>query len=412
MKAHHNARDHMAYEYSQADVNRAINVSYAYTDKTLNAASKYPILKHEDAVFLIDELDAIIKSCIMFCNQFTPWFSNEFACVVSRYMFSPSSRNVFCGKQDDRVLVAAAHWLGEPNGFEHILSDNVGLFRLFWLQGINRLASCLEGCDAYINTDMESDSYFEAREKISALETRTGISQDVIYGVYNELMYYVKRISRIQDKLTMPYLRRVAALAKSRARGGKYEACLDNYQSGVTGLTQAIGRYDTTLGSYASLVDLWVNNRMLTWIRKSANPIRIPDRAHKHKRDYEKLFKSNPHLTVEDAADMLGIAPKVLAESLSLVDMQGTSQLIDESSTDDFGAGAEDYISPENPESDSVNSFLREYGSVLGERDKATLLLLYDCPVDFKPLTSESAIRETLINLVTSHYVTGIQGIP
>lgn len=401
-----NAHETLGYEQQNPfDVNRAINLSYAYTDKTLNSASRYPILQHEDAVFLINELDVIIRSCILFCDQFTPWFRNEFADVVSRYMFNPSNRNVFCGKHDDSVLVSAAHWLADPKGMHHILSEEVGLFRLFWLQGINRLSRCLEQCSAWVNVDPDAENYLGARTKLQEMSDVTKIPVDVLYGVFNELRYYVKRISRVQDKLTMPYLRRVAALAKSRARGGKYEACLDNYQSGVTGVTQAIGRYDTTLGSYASLVDLWVNNRMLTWIRKSANPIRIPDRAHKHKRDYDRLYRTNPQLSLEDAADRMGLHPKVLAESLAWVDMQGSSQLIDESSTDDFGAGAEDYISPESIENDSVNSFLREYGNVLSERDKATLFLLYDCPVDFKPLETVEARRESLTNLVLSHYL-------
>ena len=385
----------------QVDVNKVINDQYQYTDKFLNGMARYPILAHKDAVFLIDTLDEVLRNCVIFISQFTTFFVDALEDIVVKFMFSKSSRDIFCSN-GDYILPAAFHYLHKSGDMDLVL-ETVGIYRLYWLLTLSKLRDYVQEYTELSAIDVDSENYVEAQVKIHEIVNKTGINPELMFGVVNEIKYYSQRIQKIQDKLTMPYLRKVAQLAKMRAGGGKFEACLDNYQSGVTGIFQAVGRYDTTLGSYASLVELWVNNRMLIGIRSFGNPVRVPDRAYKHKRLYDHIVKTNPLVSYEDAASEIGVDEKTLIESLHFVDMQGMGQLIDETATDDFGIGNEDYID-NNADSDSVNTVIQEFDHVLNDDDKALLHLLYGCEVEFSDIDTSRLQEEAARHLFLSHF--------
>lgn len=388
-------------EQSQADVNKSINAHYRYTDDLLNSMARYPTLPHADAVFLINLLDEILRNCITYVSQFTNFFMEALEDITVKYMFSRTKRDIFCGISDD-ILPCAMHCLCMSPDTEQWLAT-IKLHRLYWLLALSRLRDLVKEYQELSYIDSESPKFIEARERMAEIAVTTGIDEDVMYGVVNEINYYGNRVQKIQNKLTMPYLRKVAAFAKMRAGRGKYEACLDNYQSGVPGIFQAIGRYNTELGSYASLVEMWVNNRMLIGIRTLGNPIRVPDRAYKHKRMYDALLRASPSTTLEEAAAEIGVDEKTLAESLHFVDMQGTSQLIDESTTEDFGEGNEDYIVEDEAEDETVNSIVQEFEHVLNDSDRALIHLLFGCNVEFKNVDQSALRRESAKHLLHLH---------
>jgi hypothetical protein len=47
----------------------------------------------------------------------------------------------------------------------------------------------------------------------------------------------------------------------------KADKFFENYQNGSAGIRIAIGRHDCNLGAFASTVDRWINNRIMTYIR-------------------------------------------------------------------------------------------------------------------------------------------------
>jgi hypothetical protein len=213
-------------------------------------------------------------------------------------------------------------------------------------------------------------------------------------------------MTKIIRKLTYPYLRKVVVAAK-RYGTERPAIFLENYQNGSTGIRIAIGRHDCDLGAYASTVERWVGNRIMTFIRDNGMLVHIPDRAFTHRNIVEKHQSKNPGISLEEIADIEGISRKTLIESMSLVDSQiSYVDLAEEDETTskhslDYIDRSTDSESLEN----TVNETVREFKSVLMPRDRALLCLLYgvDDFTESVPINAKEVRRERARQLLTRH---------
>ena len=376
---------------------------YRYADTVLRSSHYYPLLEHDDAVFLTKTLDDCIYNLITIVDKQSTWFKRQYVGIAQTYIDTPADRNSYAASSDDTLMAASLLWIATP-GIDWIpkIRNEVTLYRTYWLRSISKLSKILATYNDDTLVPVDDTDYVHARERCSQVEAELEASADVLYGLTLEVNHWVQRIDKIVDKMTCPYLRRVVVLAKKYVSGDP-DAFLDNFDSGVEGIHKAIGRYDINMGAFAGLVDTWVRNTIITWVKRTSNPIRVPDRVHTHKRKYSQLLEQHPQLDTLDASKMLGISESTLRESLKLSDMQGMSPLIDESMTDDFGVGNEAYIDTNLMDTDSVNSLVSEYKNVLSKHDIALLAILFDVDIE-EPLDKEAVEREAARQLLLNHH--------
>jgi DNA-directed RNA polymerase specialized sigma subunit len=377
---------------------------YEHADAMLRGAHNYPLLEHADAVFLANQLDDCLYNVIQYVDANCSWFRDEYIAVVESYIESPADRNSYAALHDDSILPASLFWVysSKTNWVDKVRNE-VTLFRTYWMRSLTKLTRLVENYCADAGIFEDDGDYVYAKERCSKIEEALGVNSDMMYGMANEILYWSKRVDKIVDKMTCPYIRRIGVLAKQYVAGDP-EAFLDNLDAGVEGINVAVGRYHVTMGSFAGIVDVWIRNKMLAWVRKVSNPIRVPDRVHTHKRNYEREIQRAPLATVPEIAKMIGITSEKLASSLALSDMQGMSPLIDESMTDDYGAGNEAYLDTSLMDTETVNTFMLQYKHVLSNRDKALIALMFDCDVDGMEFgTSEDIERESLRQMLHAH---------
>lgn len=376
---------------------------YRHADTMLRSSHYYPLLEHDDAVFLIKTLDDCLYNLITVVDKQSSWFKREYIAIAQSYIDTPADRNSYAASSDDTLIAASLFWIATPNtDWISKIRIDVTLYRAYWLRSISKLSKILATYNDDALVPVDDTDYIHARERCSCVESELGVSSDILYGLALEVNYWVRRIDKIVDKMICPYLRRVVVLSKMYISGDP-DAFLDNFNSGVEGIHKAIGRYDTNMGAFAGLVDTWVRNTIITWVKRTTNPIRVPDRVHTHKRKYAQLLEQHPQLDTFDAARMLGVSESTLQESLKLSDMQGMSPLIDESMTDDFGVGNEAYIDTDLMDTDSVNSLVSEYRDILSKHDIAMLAVLFDIDIE-EPLDKEAAEREAARQLLLNHH--------
>lgn len=379
---------------------------YGHADAMLRSAHHYPLLEHEDAVFLTRTLDECIYNLLEFVSLNSDWFKREYIDVVQTYMEMPADRNSYSSSSDDAILAASLFWITDKKlNWLACVRERVSLYRMYWLKSITSLNKLVETYCADTLVPDSDDDYLLARERCMLVEQELGTSSDITYGIANEVGYWTKRIDSIVGKMVCPYIRRVVVLSK-RYITGDPDVFLDNLNSGVAGVHKALGRYDPTAGSYASLVDTWARNSIITWAKKATNPIRVPDRVHTHRKAYERELSKHPQYDVDEAAKAIGVTSDTLSNSLMLADMQSMTSLIDESSTDDFGYGNEAYLDTTLMDIESVNTVVSEYNNVLSRSDKALLALLFDCDIENDSIDKEAIERETVRQLVLNHHQT------
>ncbi len=395
---------------SEYDPRRSINSSsdkgrrslFIHADKMLRGVHQYPLLKHDDAVFLTNQLDDCVHACVSVVTLHSNWFKDAYVNVVETYAMNPADRNSYSAHSDDAVLMHTLFCLDETDWLT-IVRERVSLFRLHWIKSIHELSSIIK---TYVDDTLVSSDdvdYIHARERCSQVEQILGVSSEVMFGLANEITYYQKRIDKITNKMTCPYLRRIAVLAKKYTSGNP-DIFLDNFQSGVEGIHIAIGRYHVNMGSFAGIVDTWAINKIIAWVRKASNFVKVPDRVWAHKKLYEKQSSKTPLASSEDIAEAIGVPESTMLSSLKLADMQGTAQILDESETDDFGRGNESYVDTTFMDSDTVNTFMLEYGHVLTPEDRVILTLVFGCDTDGMSFgNAEEIERETLRQLLASH---------
>jgi DNA-directed RNA polymerase sigma subunit (sigma70/sigma32) len=226
------------------------------------------------------------------------------------------------------------------------------------------------------NTSAADEEYLNIRKR--DIEASLCVDSGTAYGVVKEIQQAVKRIERIVRKLTYPYLRKVVTHAQHFSTGNT-TTFMENYQNGSVGIRIAIGRHDIGLGAFASTVDRWISNRIMTFIRENGMLVRIPDRAFTHKNIVDRYTSKNPQITLEEIAETEGIKAKLLIESMSMVQSQtGYVDLGDEDES--TSKHSHDYIDRStDPDSlvNAVNTSVREYSILMRPRERVLLSIAY-----------------------------------
>lgn len=373
--------------------------------KLIRDSFHYTIVSNEEAVYLLTLLDDVIYGCLESIDRVSPVVRDRYLDVVRHYSFHPvDGRSSYSSCCPDSIVIASLLWMGDDNWLQ-VLRHRVHLFRIYLMDMLHDLDNGSAGYETALEVPATSRSYLEAQATIARITDFLGAG-NATYFVVREIRRAIARITKIIRKLTYPYLRKVVVAAK-RYGTDKPAIFLENYQNGSTGIRIAIGRHDCELGAYASTVERWVGNRIMTFIRDNGMLVHIPDRAFTHRNIVEKHQSKNPGITLEEIADIEGISRKMLVESMSLVESQISYVDLAEEDETTSKHGA-DYIDrstdPESAEN-TVNETVREYKSVIRHRDRALLCLLYgvDDFADSVPICTKQVKRERARQLLTRH---------
>lgn len=348
--------------------------------KLMRDSFKYTIIADTEAKFLINLLDDILYKTLSLLDGISDSMRLRYQSIVRNYMFHPvDGRSSHSSKHPDSVLIGSLCWVHADTDWLRVVRERVSLFRIYWMDLIHELDNY---GGQYLDTfcvDVEAEEYVAALSKRAELEKKLGVSSENAYGMAMELSNSVRRIAKIVRKLTYPYLRKVVTHAKHYGMDNP-TTFMENYQNGSAGIRIAIGRHDCDLGAFASAVDRWINNRIMTFIRDNGMLVRVPDRAFTHKNIVDRHMSSNPLITLEEIAEQEGIKPKLLIESMMMVQSQtGYVDLQDEDES--TSKHSHEYIDrstdPDTVEN-TVNTTVQEYAGLLKPRERVLLALAYN----------------------------------
>lgn len=372
--------------------------------KVIRSSFHYTVISNEEAVFLLTLLDDVIYGCLARLDAVTDTVRSRYLDIVNHYAFHPvDGRSSYSSCCPDSIVVASLMWIGE--NWLSMIRYRVHLFRIYFMDMIHDLDNMTAGYEAALEVPETSKDYASAQARIAQITDRLGAG-DATYFAIREVRRCVARIEKIVRKLTYPYLRKVVVAARryGTTNPGFF---LENYQNGCSGIRIAIGRHDCELGAFASTVDRWVGNRIMTFIRDNGMLVHVPDRAFTHRNIVERYQSKQHDITLEEIAEIEGINPKLLTESMTMVEAQtGYVDLAEEDEATskhslDYIDRSTDSDSPEN----TVNETIQEYKSVLRHRDRALLCLLYGVEEfsDIVMMKQKVRTRERARQLLTRH---------
>lgn len=340
---------------------------------------RYTIVSNEEANYLLTTLDDIVYSALVYLDSISPIVKKKYASIVLNYAFHPvDGRSSHSSKASDSILLCSLFWINDNKDWLNIVRHRVSLFRLYWMDFIHEIDNKCSEYHKLVGLDENDDHYLESLQKRSEIESWLEVDSDLAYGVIAEITATVKRMVRIVRKLTYPYLRKVVAHAKHYGLDNP-ATFMENFQNGSVGIRIAIGRHDCSLGAFASTVDRWINNRIMTFIRDNGMLVKVPDRAFTHKNIVDKNLSRNPLLSLEEIAAKEGIKYKLLVESMTQVQSQtGYIDLQDEDES--TSKHSHEYIDrstdPDSPDN-TVKSMIQEYAGLLRPRERVLLSIVY-----------------------------------
>jgi hypothetical protein len=394
-------------QQQQAPMTAASRSEFQVMAKLIRDSFHYTVVSNEEAVYLLTLLDDIIYGCLENIDRVSDTVRTRYLDIVRHYAFHPvDGRSSYSSCCPDSIVLASLLWI-PPHNWLEIIRHRVHLFRVYFMDMLHELDNGSEGYESALEVPETASTYLAAQERIQQVTDFLGAG-DATYFVVREIRRAVARMAKIVRKLTYPYLRKVVVAAR-RYGTSNPAIFLENYQNGSTGIRIAIGRHDCTLGAYASTVERWVGNRIMTFIRENGMLVHVPDRAFTHKNIVERYQSKQHDITLEEIADAEGISRKILIESMSMVESQtGYVDLADEDETtskhsQDYIDRSTDYDSDEN----TVNETVREYKAVLKHRDKALLCLLYgvDEFSESPTIPKHKIKREQARQLLTRHVI-------
>lgn len=353
---------------------------FAEVKKLMRESFKYTIISNTEAVYLLETLDNVIYSTLATVDKVSPVIRLRYQKLVSHYAFHPvDGRSSYSSTDTDAILLSSLYWCHDNAKWLNVIRSRVKLFRLYWmdlLHELDNIGSEYLDLVSNNNTTASDPEYIATRKR--SIEVALCVDSGTAYGVVREIQQAVKRIERIVRKLTYPYLRKVVTHAQHFSTGNT-NTFMENYQNGSVGIRIAIGRHDIALGAFASTVDRWVSNRIMTFIRENGMLVRVPDRAFTHKNIVDRYTSRNPQITLEEIAEAEGIKAKLLIESMSMVQSQtGYVDLGDEDES--TSKHSHDYIDrstdPDSP-GNAVNTTVKEYSVLMRPRERVLLSIAY-----------------------------------
>lgn len=374
--------------------------------KTMRDSFKYTICSNEESVFLINTLDDLMYNALKIINNVCNLAKHRYMQIVQSYAFHPvDGRASYSASGNDSLLLSSVLWCDSQSWLD-VVRHRVNLFRLYWMDAFHDWDNLSKTYMELIDVDQSSDDYITAIMQRQAIESALMCNPDTIYGVIREIQQVVVRMERIVRKLTYPYLRKVVTHAKHHGME-KADKFFENFQNGSSGIRIAIGRHDCNRGAFASTVDRWINNRIMTFIRDNGMLVKVPDRAFTHKNIVEKYMSRNPHISLDEIAEREGINAKLLTESMMQVQSQ-TAYVDLQDEDESTSKHSHDYIDratdPDSSEN-TVNQMIQEYAGLLKPRERVLLSIAYGIESPVSDKLPESVVRQERIRqlFVTYH---------
>lgn len=377
--------------------------------KLMRMCFRYPVISNEEAVYLLDLLDTIIYETLVVLDRCSSCVRMRYAEIVRNYAFHPvDKRSSHASRGPDTILLGSVFWLSDPEAkssvhYMDVIRNQVHLFRLFWLDFLCDVGNKTHRYRMLAGTDYGRE---EAKQEEAELTKLFGVRGDCLYGMSCAVALAVQRNTRIIDKLTYPYLRKVVTHAKHYGITN-HQMFKENFQNGSTGIRIAIGRHDSELGAFASSVDRWIRNRIMTFIRANGMLIPIPDKAFTIKNIVDRALSKNPSLTLEDIAEAENLKYSHVVEAINMVEAQSGSY-IDLADEDEATSKHNNSYIDRSTDSESVENQVHEqindYATVLNIHDRALLTVVYGVAGIYTPpkIHKSVVIRERARQLLAA----------
>jgi DNA-directed RNA polymerase sigma subunit (sigma70/sigma32) len=360
---------------------RNARAAYDRSNAQLYSAFKYPTLRNEDAVMLVGLVDDCVYRALRTLDCHTDWVRHQYARFATSAIFKQLRKSH--SSVGDHLLYTMLPQLNGPNWLDLVRKD-INLHRGHWIKAIQGF---LKRYECYQDLCISDDP--AARKKAEAIELELDASSHSLYGAIAEARHQLNRVSGIIERMVRPYLRKIVSLA--RAFANEPWAFFENYQNGYHGILLAIGRYDTRIGAYAFIADMWIKSYMVNGISVASNTIKMPSRVWKHR----SILERNSHLEIEQIAKREGIDAKLLHDSAHLLDIRNAMPIIEES--DENAESLEDYhdrrVEREN-EVAQTRQQIEAYSKGLSARDRLVLSIAFDIDLHLNDIDQQMLDRE------------------
>lgn len=348
--------------------------SFAQATDTLNDSFKFCLLDNADAAYLVNLMDDLIYDSLSVIDCECSLIRSFYLDLVY-HAYRKGTKKTF-STVNDAYLCSFAHVIGEPDWL-YAVRRYARVYRAYWYSVLSDLYDQIPEIEAQVLS--QSDVPLDDRSPISLVlfGVTAYISYHRIWGILNSLKANWFRIKDIERRVSVPFLRRVGTLARSFAR--EPEIFMDHYQHGYEGVAIALSKYDSEYGSFASQVNMWVNNRMIYSIKQSNSFIRIPDRMYKLRVAVDRRRKKNPNATLEEISILEGVDIRLVENAVALHDMQNVASLIDD--LDEEGDEPEAYTDvalEQDRETVDMSQQLAHYTAELTAMERLVLFLFYD----------------------------------
>lgn len=372
--------------------------SFVQANDILNNSFQFCLLDNADAAYLVNLMDDLIYECLSLIDSECTLIRSFYLNLVY-HAYRKGTKKTF-STVNDAFLCSYAHLIGQDNWL-YAIRRFARVYRAYWLSALSDLYDQIPELEKELLAS--SDVPLDDREPVSL--SLYGVKSTVPYcrawGIVNVLRANWSRIKDIERRVAVPFLRRVGTLARSFAR--EPEIFMDHYQHGFEGVLIALSKYDSEYGSFASQVNMWVNNRMIYSIKQSNSFIRIPDRMYKLRVLVDKRRKRNPNISLDEISSLESVDIRLVENAVALHDMQNVASIIDDIDDDsDEPEAYADVAIEQDREAIDMSQQLTHYTSELTREERLALFLFYDYEttcVDNLLLDSKAVEQETFRQL-------------
>lgn len=346
--------------------------AFAQANDLLNSSFNYCLLDNADAAYLVNLMDDLIYSCLHALDEDST-IVREFYMNLVYHANRKGTKKTF-STVNDRFACVYAHTVGMPMWL-YAVRRYVRIYRAYWMSLLGTIVEQLPAIVAQLDSQLDRPLDDRSPVSLSSCGVTFEVPYHRAYGLVNVLNANWARIKDVERRISVPFLRRVGTLARNFAR--EPEVFLEHYQHGFEGVLIALSKYDSEYGSFASQVNMWVNNRMIHSIKQSNSFIRIPDRMYKLRVLVDKHRKKNPNATLQDVADAESVDIKSLESAVALHDRQNVAMLIDDVDDDEPEAYT-DLSLEQDKEANDLSQQLHHYMLGLTDTERLILFLFYD----------------------------------
>lgn len=137
-------------------------------------------------------------------------------------------------------------------------------------------------------------------DKMDKFIKRVGTEEKVLFGMYNQLIYYLQLYEQYYDNIYKSYLRVAYHEAKEIVKT-RIDAFPDAFQNGSLGLMRAVGYFDVSKGkAFKTYAAWWVRKYILEKSEGEVSFIRIPNNTWRKYSKFEKFREGSSKVSRAD----------------------------------------------------------------------------------------------------------------